>query len=60
MHQLGVRQDGIRGHDLLAIDPAEGSREQTELLNEHGVVVDHNQVSDVEHMSGENENKLEC
>ena len=59
MHQLGACQDRVRSHDFLSIDSAEGSREQTKLLDEHNIVVNQDQVPDVEHMRGENEDELE-
>jgi hypothetical protein len=59
MHQLAARQDGIRSYNLLSVDSAEGSGEQAKLLDEHDVVINHDQVSDVKHMCGENEDKLE-
>jgi len=59
MHQLGARQDGIWSHDFLPIDSAESGGEETKLLDEHDIVIDHDQVSDVKHMCGENEDKLE-
>lgn len=58
MHQLAARQDRIRSHDFLPIDSAEGGGEQTKFLDEHDIVIDHDQVSDVKHMCGENKNKL--
>jgi hypothetical protein len=58
MHKLGVRQDGVRSHNLLPINSAEGGGEQTKLLDKHYVVIDHDQVPDVKHMCGENEDKL--
>lgn len=59
MHQLAACQDRIRCNDFLPIDSAEGSREQTELLHKHGVVIDHDQVSNIKYMRGEDEDKLE-
>lgn len=58
MHQLGARQDRIRSHNLLTVDSAEGGGEQTKLFDEHDIIIDHNQVSNVKHMRGEYEDKL--
>ena len=42
----------------MPVDSAEGGEKQTELLNRRGVVVDHDQVSDVKYFCGEIEDKL--
>lgn len=60
MHQLTARQYRIRGHNFLPVNSAEGGGEQAKLLDKHDIVIDHDQVSDVKHMCGENENKLEA
>ena len=59
MHQLSARQEGVRSHNFLSINSAEGGGEQAELLDEHDIVIDHDQVSNIKHMCRENEDKLE-
>jgi len=59
MHQLATCQDRVRSHDLLPIDSTEGGGKQTKLLDEHNIFIDHDQVSDVKHVCGENEDQLE-
>ena len=57
MHKPSIGQDRIRSHNLLSVDSAEGG-EQTKFLNKHDIAVNHDQVSDVKHVCGENEDKL--
>lgn len=43
----------------MAVHSLESRGEQAEFLDEENLVIDHNQIPHVEHMSGENENELE-
>jgi hypothetical protein len=57
VHQLGGRQQGIRRDDLLPVDPAEGRSKQTEFAHHQDLVVNHDQITDVERMSAEDEDE---
>ena len=58
MHKLGTGQDRILCHSFLPVDSGQGGGEQTKLLNKHDIVVNHGQDSNIQHVCGENEDKL--
>lgn len=58
VNKFGARQQRVGCHNHLSVHTPEHCREQSELLNEQNLVINHNQITDVKYMSREYEDKL--